>query len=1052
MLGRVRADRRTAAGPAAARGGGDRRLRAARGRRAVDPARGRDGRRGPRRRARGPSGAALVRAAARGRARRSRSTRARRASPAGSCRSPPSPRCCSARRRCGDALARRMPGPAAEAAAITIAATVGTAPLMALHFEQVSLAALPANLLAAPAIAPMMWLGVLAAAAAQIAEPLAAPFSALTAPLLVYVQQVAHVTAATPLSVVEIHAPPAAIAAGSAIAGRRAALVARRCDAGASHDAPRRRGRRDARTARGGAGAADRDGAARARRRAIAGARRVPPRPRPDELVVSFLDIGQGDATLIQLDGRPVLVDTGPARRPDPRSGSTEAGVEAARRADAHPRRGRPRGRRAGGDRALRAAARRRRRRRLALAPCSGCCRPRSPRRAARQMTPERGPGDRGRRPALRGPVAAAAAARRAADRQPERPRGRRPARGRRASRCCSPPTPRATSPPPLALEPVDVLKVAHHGSADPGLPALLERLRPRDRRDRGRPPQHLRPSDALDAGRARAGRPDGRCGPTATARSACTSCAAGCGCGDEGPHADSRCRTSGSRARRPRRAAEPRAAVRRRSRNRHPSVRSNDTVAAVCRIPSRKGLLHREIASPCGHVAAAARGGRARGAGRPRRVDHGRRSRRLAPRPRRRQRRGDRDPNNVSRAASPSAAGQLWGSNSGRHAPSARATVPAGTTLPAGQTYRLRQQRGHATPARRPDRTRTGITDDRRHPDPQRRRDVRRSTRSAAWPDGAGDRLPRGRRTPARVPDRQRQQRLHPQGGGTQDTDDNAADFEPRADPTSAAAASCRRRDAQTASCRSPSIQTLGRRQRRLQRPRRSRSAASSPASTTSTARTSTTIFKADSGIWVQEADARPGGDDLERASSSPASAATRPTRRRVIGSDITITGRVETKFGLVADRPAGVGNDRTRRAQEVNLADVATINSTGNPLPGAGHARPSRGRDPGPSTARTTARCRACACACPRASPPAAARPSSATSSSSRAPTAQRLFRKNDAAAETTPWSDAPAEIGISPDGGAGNPADPRLPWRSADAGRPRPVRRRRATSSAR
>ena len=61
-----------------------------------------------------------------------------------------------------DALERRMPGPVADAAAITIAATLGTAPLMALHFEQVSLAALPANLLAAPAIAPVMWLGVLA--------------------------------------------------------------------------------------------------------------------------------------------------------------------------------------------------------------------------------------------------------------------------------------------------------------------------------------------------------------------------------------------------------------------------------------------------------------------------------------------------------------------------------------------------------------------------------------------------------------------------------------------------------------------------------------------------------------------------------------------------------------------------------------------------------------------------------------------------------------------------------------------------------------------------
>ncbi len=85
---------------------------------------------------------------------------------------------------------------------------------MAIHFEQVSLAALPANLLAAPAIAPVMWLGVLAAAAAQLAEPLAAPFSALTAPLLVYLQEIAHVSAAAPLSVVEIHAPPAAITAG----------------------------------------------------------------------------------------------------------------------------------------------------------------------------------------------------------------------------------------------------------------------------------------------------------------------------------------------------------------------------------------------------------------------------------------------------------------------------------------------------------------------------------------------------------------------------------------------------------------------------------------------------------------------------------------------------------------------------------------------------------------------------------------------------------------------------------------------------------------------
>jgi competence protein ComEC len=38
--------------------------------------------------------------------------------------------------------------------------------------------------------------------------------------------------------------------------------------------------------------------------------------PAPGELVVSFLDVGQGDATLLQRDGAAVLVDTGPPDGP----------------------------------------------------------------------------------------------------------------------------------------------------------------------------------------------------------------------------------------------------------------------------------------------------------------------------------------------------------------------------------------------------------------------------------------------------------------------------------------------------------------------------------------------------------------------------------------------------------------------------------------------------------------------------------------------------------------------------------------------------------------
>jgi competence protein ComEC len=208
-------------------------------------------------------------------------------------------------------LGRRLPAAVADAAAITVAATLGTAPLMALHFEQVSMVSLPANLVAAPAVAPIMWLGMLAAAAAQLSPALAVPFDALAAPLLVFVGAVAHVSARAPLAAVEVHlASPVALAAAYAALGAGCAALLR---------------------ALGRAGPpAARDRAARRRRRivavlalaltglgvGVAHARGRPAPPAPGELVVSFLDIGQGDATLLQYGGASILVDTGPPDGP----------------------------------------------------------------------------------------------------------------------------------------------------------------------------------------------------------------------------------------------------------------------------------------------------------------------------------------------------------------------------------------------------------------------------------------------------------------------------------------------------------------------------------------------------------------------------------------------------------------------------------------------------------------------------------------------------------------------------------------------------------------
>jgi competence protein ComEC len=193
---------------------------------------------------------------------------------------------------------RRVPAPLAEAAALTTAATLGTAPLLALHFERVSIVSLPANLLAVPAVAPVMWLGMLAVAAGAVLPVAATLLNALAQYPLAYLGGLAHAAASLPGASAAARVPSPAALAG-AYAGL--ALLALGL-------------------LRGG----------RARRAAVAGVvvaaawlaaaayaqRRVADPPDPRDVVVSFLDIGQGDATLIQHGGATVLVDTGPPGSP----------------------------------------------------------------------------------------------------------------------------------------------------------------------------------------------------------------------------------------------------------------------------------------------------------------------------------------------------------------------------------------------------------------------------------------------------------------------------------------------------------------------------------------------------------------------------------------------------------------------------------------------------------------------------------------------------------------------------------------------------------------
>jgi competence protein ComEC len=248
---------------------------------------------------------------------------------------------------------RRVPAAVADVAAITVAATAATAPLLALHFEQVSLASLPANLLAAAVVAPIMWLGMIGIAAAQLSPDLATPLNGVCAPLLGYVQWVAHAAATAPLAAVPIRLGGPAGLAGAYAALAVAALAAVRATRALSRRLDAMRGALDASvggdetTARLGralaaAGLGGDGSGGRLRTTAAVGAAviavavlgiaaaggtdRGPPLGR-GELVVSFLDVGQGDATLLQRGAASVLVDTGPPGGPIVRR-LREAGVE----------------------------------------------------------------------------------------------------------------------------------------------------------------------------------------------------------------------------------------------------------------------------------------------------------------------------------------------------------------------------------------------------------------------------------------------------------------------------------------------------------------------------------------------------------------------------------------------------------------------------------------------------------------------------------------------------------------------------------------------------
>ena len=186
----------------------------------------------------------------------------------------------------------------AEALAMTLAAQIATLPLIAAFGDGISLVAVPANLLAAPAVAPVTILGLLAAVISPLSPPLAHALAQLAEPPAAWVAWVAQQSA---------QLPGATLPWPGGIAGALLAALA----AGALIVVMRRHRGRHERALQSRVMV----GATIALALVAIFALRLPQRsgwPPPGWVVVAC-DVGQGDALVLRAAGaEAIVVDAGP--------------------------------------------------------------------------------------------------------------------------------------------------------------------------------------------------------------------------------------------------------------------------------------------------------------------------------------------------------------------------------------------------------------------------------------------------------------------------------------------------------------------------------------------------------------------------------------------------------------------------------------------------------------------------------------------------------------------------------------------------------------------
>jgi len=195
-----------------------------------------------------------------------------------------------------------LPGPFAEQAGVTTAASIATAPVSLTAFGSASVVAVPANLIGGFVLGLVMFLGMLSLLLGFVHRLVGVPLNLVSGVLLGFLVEVSRFFARPSWAVYEWRGPTLAVTLGAALAAEVVvlALLARR--AGVSLRAY----------------ATD-----RARRVTIVVATAAivsavlvaapAPAGAPAEPRLTFLDVGEGAATLVQSpDGPTVLIDAGP--------------------------------------------------------------------------------------------------------------------------------------------------------------------------------------------------------------------------------------------------------------------------------------------------------------------------------------------------------------------------------------------------------------------------------------------------------------------------------------------------------------------------------------------------------------------------------------------------------------------------------------------------------------------------------------------------------------------------------------------------------------------